>query len=434
VGNSFKLDDLLGTDTTETKPPRKKGAQQDQGYALDDLLGPDTAAKPAPDTGNVDLSKLPAPAPAPVVAPAPAPAPRRGIGDALAGALGGALVPLSRFDEFMSKDRDPAFREALGVAPLETRTPAVIPDRRTPAEKLAQARETLDKTVQQRPDETHFAPHGSPQAEVEQAAVRDGLKQDEERKARFTPKAWRDIARRGMELANTLHAEGKHDEAEDVNKKAYNAQLLADGAEGADTFGAIALSSLLGIVHDPFEGQRRNMATIRREGSTFVTKPEQKKLGLDEQVATERGFSASKDLAAPLVGSLPLFIGGGVAGRAVLGAAGGALEAASLPRAARIAQALSAEIESAGIYGPRQAGMAGLREATTDLGQNLGKLAARGATEGQVIQAAQAARAAQDVGEDPLAAAASAAIMGGMIGAPRSKRRARSRARRRSAT
>jgi diguanylate cyclase (GGDEF)-like protein len=35
-----------------------------------------------------------------------------------------------------------------------------------------------------------------------------------------------------------------------------------------------------------------------------------------------------------------------------------------------------------------------------------------------VIQAAQAARAAQDVGEDPLAAAASAAIMGGMIGAP----------------
>lgn len=441
MGNSFRLDDLLGKDTTEKKPPRRKGAEQDQGFALDDLLGPDTTeaapapeapSAPAPDTGNVDLGASPSRGRAPVSVTVAAPARGRGIADRIAETLGGIGATSAR--------------AAQGASPItglygetrETRRMVPVPDRETAAQKLARTRSVLGETIGQRPDQTRAPATGSAgtfsdpslnggaplatregnlASDAEQEAVRSGIAADEQRKARFSPKAWRGIAKRGMDLANKLHAEGKHDEAEDVSKKAYNAQLLADGADDADTFGAIALSSLLGVFADPYEGQRRNMADAARGGMVAESDAEQKELGLNATVPTTRGFEAGKDLGAPLLGSLPLYAAGSMLGRGAMGLAGEAL-ATRAPRAAKIAQALSHEIESVGIVGPKQAGLAGAKEAAVNLGQNAGRLATRGAVEGQIIGAAQAARAAQDVGDDPLAAAAESALMNVAIGAP----------------
>lgn len=340
----------------------------------------------------------------------------------------------------------------------ETRRPAYVADRRTAEQRTADAASEEQARQTRLGEHTKLAQQGvfgggmggyvAPPDEI--AAQQEGA----DLRARFSPAQWRDVARRGAEYAgkvnaqavaardagNADEAERLHQHAEDMARKAYNAQLLADGAQEADTFGAVALSSLLGIVNDPYKGQRRNLRELREEPRLTPTPEEQTALlGKNLPVSTERNPDLSRDVGAGLVGSLPVFVAGGMAGRAALGAIGelaageeawAAARAARrggsladimgptprLGRVARIADALTREIETTGIYGPKQAGIAGLREAGANFVENLGPLSMRGATEGQVVGAVQAARMAQQEGSDPITAAGMAALGGIPLG------------------
>ena len=425
MGSSFKLDDLLGDKTqqpTETKPPQKK--KPDEGVALGDLLGSDStpaapvvpATTPAPRNGavgDVDLRTPTDTGAAPVVAPSPAPAPRRGIGARIADWLGenvGTGLAAS------AQGQAP-----IANIPVERRTPVEIEDRRTRDEKLTAAKARVTAGIGAPSDASAVRPMGSPMQEHEDEVNRRANVEARRQASRFTPEGWREIARQGAELANRLHAEGKHDEAEDANRKAYNAQLLADGAQNADTFEAIALSSLLGIIRDPYAQERANLNKIANESLTFTPEEQRTDLGSGDPLALRRGFDPNKDLTAPLVGSLPLYIVGGALGRdaltatseALAGAEAGTARSALSRRLARLAS----EAEVTGVpEGELLSGRAGLRQAVDNYRQNIGTLITRGATEGQIIGAAQAVREAQQTGEDPATAAAGALLLGAPMG------------------
>lgn len=246
-----------------------------------------------------------------------------------------------------------------------------------------------------------------------------------QQRGQFSPQKWMDIARRGMELGSALHAQGKHDEAEDVLRKAYNAQLLATGAKQADTPAAIALSSLLGIVKDPFAQQRKNLAELEANPSlTFTPEEQRSMLGRNLPAATSRNFDVTKDVAAPLLGMAPTFELGGLAGRGLLGVTGAAAERAGaegigqmLGRAARFG---AEGAEAAGPAIPmRTAGLARSRieEEVSTLRQQLPNMLTRGATQGQVVGAIINYRTARQQGASPEEAVQSA-IMGAGLQVP----------------
>ncbi len=304
-------------------------------------------------------------------------------------------------------------------------------DPRSAEQQRAAGRRRVLAVPSAQADIARVAPAGSLRQAEEQKATTAGLAAQETNERNFTPKQLRDLARRGDlhaeelqrkadELAptNAVAAAALSREAEAAKAKAANAETIASASENADTFGEIARSSLLGIVHDPNAKAKRAMLEYQMDPSlSFAPEEQTRDLGKNLPVGTSRGFDVNKDLLAPLVGSAPLYVAGGIAGRAATRAIAGGLEAINAPRAASIARALSTEIETTGIYGPKQAGMAGLREAGANLRENAGKLLLRGATEGQVIGATQAAREAQQVGADPVQAAVMSTFMNVPFGA-----------------
>lgn len=241
------------------------------------------------------------------------------------------------------------------------------------------------------------------QAEADVVANRRAQQIRGTEEANFSPEHWMDVARRGMELGSTLHAQGRHDEAEDVLRKAYNAQLLGQNSKTADTASAIALSNLFGMIHDPHAGERRNIAEAAQPGMTF-TPDEQRQMGTTG-ARPERGFDIGKDIAAPLAGQLPVFIAGGAVGRGAAAVLGAGAERAGLRGVAGALGRLAEPIEVAA--SPASAGRTistmgelGTRIAdeVATLRVNLPKMAARGATEGQIVGGIQQYRMAREQG------------------------------------
>lgn len=385
------------------------------------LLTPQAAPPAAPlvdPGGNIDLGDT--------TAAGGTPAPRR---DTTAGAT--TLPPdhpahpnnlglYDRFTNAMNKWRDE-------FVPTETRTVAQPVDRSTVAQQAEAARAQGSQLLR---TAASADVSGTPGAQIvpapgggtTTAAALDAsktmasLQTQADQQQQFSPQEWMRIAKRGMELGSALHAQGKHDEAQDVLTKAYNAQLLATGAKQADTFGAIALSNMLGIVKDPYAQQRKNMATIRANPSlTFTPEEQQSMLGMNVPAATDRGTDVSKDVLAPLVGMAPLFELGGFAGRGAAAIAGAGAErlgyegiGKALGRAAQIE-------EPAAMVGPsapvRTLPLARTRleEEVASLRQQLPQMVGRGATQGQVIGGIDTYRQARQQGATPEQALAAAA-------------------------
>jgi diguanylate cyclase (GGDEF)-like protein len=346
-----------------------------------------------------------------------------GIGERIAGMLGGIGEQMGVGPESSAGTSATRLEE-----PEDTRRLVRPTDRRTAEERYAEERHGVEHQIGAPRDQTAVMPVGSPQANADRAKTAAGLTRKSADEASFTPGNLRDVAKRGVVHAAELNrravelqpwdpatAEALHQEAEDASRKAYNAQVRADQLEQSDTFGEIARSSMIGIIHDPNATAKRNAAEYAADPAfSFSPEDQTKQLGRATPVGRDRGFDFSKDVTAPLAGSLPLYIAGGMAGRLAMGGIAGALDA-SAPRAASLVRALSHEIESTSIYGPKQAGMAGLREAGANLAENAPRLALRGATEGQVVGATQAAREAQQTGGDPVDAAIMSTI-GNVIG------------------
>lgn len=377
------------------------------------------------DTGDIDLRDTPAPTATPApgrVAPKPA-APRASIGETIRGSLRGyqamglpgASVAGSIADvgDIYADDRKQG-----GIA----RAPDARTDqqRRTDA---ARAVPTVRPEQTATPTQTYQTTRTGnvvTQAEGQQHDERQRQQIEATNKENFTPEHWAEVAQRGIELGNKLHAEGKHDEAQDVLRKAYNAQQLSTGSKKADTFGAIALSNLLGIVSDPYARQRQNMREAAEPGATFSAEEQRSQLDMNKSAAPERGFEYGKDLAAPLVGQLPVIVAGGAVGRGALALAGGGLERAGATRIGQGLARLAQPIEEATQFGPAapfsRAG-AGVKtmafdeapalwrtrvaEETASLQANLPKIVARGATEGQIVGAVQSYRMAREQGATP---------------------------------
>jgi diguanylate cyclase (GGDEF)-like protein len=460
------IDKLWGDDTTttatpdSTSTPRSTAAPKKRG-AFDDLWEADSTPAPSAAPTGPAAPTIDKPNPpravysgGKLIEENGKPVAGRGIFDALGDAYGESLR--------RQTERTEAERAAMPLPPVEHRRPAYVADRRTQADRDADQRAETAARAERLATNTRFAQTGAMGGGMGGYVTTpqdvSDRQQDGEARRRFSPEGWRDVARRGMDYAGKLNAqavqlrdqgqadaaERLHQQAEDMSRKAYNAQLLADGAAQADTFGAIALSNLLGVVHDPYAGQRRNMAELRANPRLTPTALEQTALlGKNLPVSTEREGDPMKDLVAPLAGSAPLFVAGGVAGRAALGALGEraagseAWEAAQAARrggsladimgptpklrgVAGVADVLGAHFETTPLVGPKQAGLAGVREAGESLVENLPALLKRGATEGQVIGAVQAARMAQQEGEDPVQAAAMA-TMGNLVMGPASE-------------
>jgi diguanylate cyclase (GGDEF)-like protein len=391
--------------------PEKPDQQQDPLG----LLAPAGATPKADPGGDIDLRTSGAPSPTPAPRPAtagPAPLPA----DHPAAQPGFVDRFKATYDHFV--DAANQWRDEL--VPTETRTPAQPIDRRTVTQQAAAARAQGSRLIQ---SAASADVSGTPGAQilpspggtgVTTAAAMDAsqtmanIKATAEVQGRFSPQEWMDIADRGMKLGSALHAQGKHDEADDVLRKAYNAQLLASGAKQADTFGAIALSNLLGIVKDPYAGQRRNMAAIRANPDlTFTPEEQQSMLGRNLPVGTDRNFEVSKDVVAPLVGMAPAFEAGGFIGRGAAGIAGAAAERAGyegigsmLGRAAQLDEVPTALGPRVPLASPRLVGTR-LEEEVAALRQQLPHMVTRGATQGQVVGAIQNYRMARQQGATP---------------------------------
>jgi hypothetical protein len=457
VGKTFKLDDLLGEEPQEGRPKKPRGREA---YAIDDLLDPAVPAPPAaptapaPASGDIDLrdsTKYPS---APVVPPVPAPAPRRGIGAMVGDLVDRGATMLDRFgrtSEAAARGQQPT-AAAVAAIPEEQRRLAVIPDRRTPEERLAGTRRRYEGTIAQRPDVATArvagrtgtfsdpslnagapltAVGGNVAATAADAATQAMGDEHARQQRNFTPEQLRDLAKRGMARAAELNAqavemqktdpaaaEALHQHAEDFSRKAYNSQVLADDVGQADTFDAVVLSNMLGILHDPYAGQQRNIAEAAQGASTFTPEEQRRDLGKNAVVPASRDFSLSdpRDVAAPLVGGLIPFVAGDAAVAA--GAKGVALLAGErLPVARRIAEAIADLYgEAHAIQGPRQAGLAGLKESAERVIADAPVNIKRGMTMGQVPGAVLAAREAQQRGENPTQAAIGSVLGNALIG------------------
>lgn len=415
------MSDPLGLLSRQTQEPddqdplgllKPAGAAPSAAPAGDINLGDSTAARPTP-----------APRRASVPLPPDHPAAQPGLLDRFANWYADHFAPPSPVT------MNPAAAPGSGLpdVPQETRQVAQPVNRSTVAEQAAAARaqgQTLIRSA------ASADVSGTPGAQILPAAgggtttaaafdaskTMQALQTQADQQAQFSPQEWMRIAKRGRELASALQAQGKHDDAQDVLTKAYNAELLASGAKQADTFGAIALSNLLGIVKDPYAQQRRNMAEIRANPeATFTPEEQRSMLGMNLPASTERGFDVSKDVAAPLVGMAPLFEAGGFLGRGVAGVAGAAAERAgmegigqALGRVARIeepATALgpAAPVRTLPLVKTR------LQEEVAALRQQLPDMLGRGATQGQIVGGIDTYRQARQQGATPEQALATAA-------------------------
>jgi GGDEF domain-containing protein len=341
-----------------------------------------------------------------------APAPRRGIAHAVTDFLGS-------FDKYAPRE--------------ETRRMVPPTDRRTQAQRVSDERAAAAQQFGRVPAEATATPtqtfvpapgSGVPvEANVaDQAATQAKLRTRARLTGQFSPEKWRQVAVAGMEYANQLHAQGKHDEAEDVLRKAYNAQLLSEGAKEADTHGAIVLSNLLGIIKDPYAGQRRNVAEAMQPGMV-ATPEEQQTMGIAKPTAPDRPFSASKDIVAPLVGAAPMIVGTGLAGRGLAALGAGVAERYGFETAAKAFTSLAQPSEITALAGPKVP-VTSAANLATRIGEEVQEFRAalpsmlkRGATEGQLAMGAQQYRMARQQGAT-VEQALGAAIQGAELNIP----------------
>ena len=435
------LDDLIGggdsASVTGVAGARRRQPSQSQSQrTLDDIIGEETATpvdtmaahprSPGDPGGDVVLGS-----PAPV-APRPAPARGRGIVGALADFF-------SNVGQYGPGQEQSAGSTAVQPYPEETRRPAYVADRRTATERATDSAAVARARVERLAAHTKLAQQGvfgggmggyvTPPDEA--AAANEGA----DLRRRFTPEQWRDIARRGMGLAGRMNAEAaalratdpqaaeaRHQQAEDVSRKAYNAQLLSENAATADTFDAIALSSMVGVLHDPYAAEQRNIADIRANPRLTYTPEEQTALlGKNLPVATEREADPARDLAAPMLGSLPLFVGGDAAllrgaraGSAALGVESAGARGMLARGLSGLARGLSVEEAAADVARP---GLAGVKSDVAEFLDKMPDRVRRGAMIGQVPGAVIAAREAQQRGEDVTPAVLSSIAGNAMMGA-----------------
>lgn len=242
-------------------------------------------------------------------------------------------------------------------------------------------------------------------ADSEQRVVRRRAQLKDVAEENFSPEKLREIATRQRAVAANHRALGQNAEADEQERQAENAEVLARAAERADTPGAILLSNLTGLVHDPYAGERRTLSEAREPGM-IASEREQRGLGIDRPTAPNRGTDIAKDYLYPMAGQVVPLVAGGAAGRAVVGAAGEALQGV---RGARtIGQALSRSaqvLEPAVAAGPqvplRVNATARLAEELEQFRRAAPTLMARGATEGQIVGGAQAYRMAREQGATP---------------------------------
>lgn len=285
---------------------------------------------------------------------------------------------------------------------------------------------------------------GTTQTVAEDALRRNRVAQNKAsaEKSNFSSAHWREVAARGAELANRLHAEGKHAEARNAEKEAYNAQVFADDVDKADTFGGTVLSNLLGIVKDPHAQRRENIAKFGTGAYSFSPDEQTRELGMESGASAARGTKPGIDYGAPLVGQLPVMIVGGAVGRGVAGIAGALAERGGLTAAGRVLGRLAGTAEEVtsvrngipsvvgreAVAQPRipfsraGAGVPTLAfdeapafwrqriaEEVAQFRAAVPEMVARGATEGQVVGAIQAYQMARDQGasvEEAISAAA----------------------------
>jgi len=331
-----------------------------------------------------------------------APAPRRGIVTGIASAIG---------------DLFPSTNEPRRMIPPV--------DRRTPEQKAADDLAERRALQTQRPDVTGTGGFQTPATVATHEKNVAAMKTRGVQRAQFSPEKWQQIAAAGAEYANQLHAQGRHEEAEDINRKSYNAQLLASGAKEADTHGAIVLSNLLGIIHDPYAGQRRNIAEAEMPGMV-ATPEEQTAMGVAKPAYPARPFSIGKDIVAPLAGQAPVLIAGGAAGRTAGAVIGAGLERAGAETIGTAIGRLARGVEVPEMLGPRVP-VSSMRNLGLRVGEEarafraaLPSMMGRGATEGQIIMGTQQYRMAREQGatvEDAVKAALEGAALNVPFGA-----------------
>ncbi len=230
---------------------------------------------------------------------------------------------------------------------------------------------------------------------------------------------FRAMAESAMDEADRMRVEGgveNENEAKQLSARAINTNRFADAFEKSDTFGAKFLSSLLGIVEDPYADHKKLTRQAVERGLIFSP---------EEQVA--RGYVAptsstpkttagrvGKEMGAYALGQVPLL---GAESMALRGVAG----AAKMLRA-RGAGRLSSLLDEAAALntrmGPRAAGTVGLRESAGEFIEEIPALMRRGSWQGNVAGAATDYRLAQQEGDpDPLARAVEGLVIGGPAGA-----------------
>ncbi|HTJ62145.1 MAG TPA: diguanylate cyclase [Candidatus Saccharimonadales bacterium] len=379
---------------------------------LEDIFaeqGPGKKKPAAPESDAFDLESVFSPPPSQLdtamkaTPPAPTPAPRRGIFSAIHDFLGYHEAPQKPVEgPAPTPEQEAAGARAAGnkliagaAAPSATATPTqTYVKNRTGAVVPLNEQQQHDERLRQQMVSTE--------------------------QANATPEHWREIAKRGMELGSQLHAEGKHEEANEVLRKAYNAQLLAQSTEKSDTFGNIVRSSALGIVKDPFAAEKRNIDEISQQGMTFSPEEQQRLLGV-RGATTQRGFDITKDIAAPAVGQLPLLAAGGAVGRTATAILGAGLERAGAETIGQGLGRLARGIEVPEVAGPRiptslatEGGRvstlgARISEEVQALRTQLPSIVGRGATEGQIVGGVATYREARQRGATPEQALAAVA-------------------------
>lgn len=382
------------------------------------------------------------PAQAATATPTATPAPRRGIADALGDLMEEAKGFVARHAPSLPAP-DPSALNPLGRVYTEGREERTITHAAPPQVRMqstaeyareAQARPMVPKLdVTQRPDvadaagvaRTRGTRPGETQtvAEDRQRRLQVARRQQATEKENFSPERLTAIADAGMKRAAELRAEGKLDEAAEFERLSQNTRLTAENASEADTFGAIALSNLLGLVGDPYAQQRRNLAEAAAPGALFT--PEQTQELIGERVAPARGFDTAKDLAAPLVGQLPLFVATGAAGRLATGAAGAYAEARGARSIGQALTRLSQLGEDATAVGPRvpvrsiPLARARIAEEIAEFRAAVPSMVARGVTEGQAVGAALTYKQVREQGgsvEDAISAAAEGVPLNVLMG------------------
>ncbi|MGH3428469.1 MAG: diguanylate cyclase domain-containing protein, partial [Mycobacteriales bacterium] len=397
------LDDILADST----PPRRKPQEAAQGpINLDEVLG---------DFGDVQGGS------------STAPAPRRGIVNAIGESLGTLRDPfnMGAATTAVGNRLFPSLRGETRtmVPPVERRTPDQIATDERAAAAKQYGRTPAEETAT--PTESYVQGPGGfidTAAGVGDLATQQKLQARSTLQGRFSPEKWRQVAVAGMQYANTLHAAGRHDEAEDVLRKAYNAQLLSEGSKEADTPGAIMLSNLLGIVKDPYAGQRRNIAEATQPG--MVASPEeQQAMGVIQPTAPDRPFSVAKDIAAPLAGMAPAVLAGGLAGRTLAAAGAGLAERAGARTIGSALGRLATETQIPEMLGPKIPVTSAARlsariaEEANEFKAALPSMLKRGATEGQLVMGTEQYRMARQQGAS-VEQAIGSALQGAALNVP----------------